>query len=213
MSSLYSVRADERLRAAQALSKRARRAAVKRVADWPVFSPGSINAWLVLVTTKPPSWKDPFVEWVERPLTLGEPHEGFFYPDPLGFWAEVRRWSVELLRHQHTTFGTPEAVAMTTLVHMGDFPPRLTRAIELCQPRTILFLDGPSWSSSDLEVEASPHYIHDPHRPNQVYEGFWGHDAEGRVIGKSPQHPAAHNLYRDIDMTHFLRSAPVPEPH
>lgn len=152
------------------------------------------------------------MEWVDRPLTVGEPHEGFFYPDPLGFWAEVRRWSVELLRHQHTTFGTPEALAMTTLLHLADEASRLGRAIELCQPRTILFLDEPSWSRSGLEVRGSPHYIHDPHRPKQVYEGFWGHGDGGRVVGKSPQHPATHNLYRATDMAAYLRSAPAPEP-
>lgn len=148
--------------------------------------------------------------WADRPLTLGEPNEGFFYPDPLGFWAEVRRWAVELLRHRHSSFGTPEALSVTTLLHLGDERARLERAVALSQPRTILFLDEPSWLLSGLDVRAEPHYITDPHRPKQVYEGFWGHDGDGRVIGKSPQHPATHNLYRGEDMLGFLRSAPVP---
>lgn len=209
---MFSPRADERLRAAQGLGRRARNALLKKTHDWPPFSPGAVNAWLLLVTTKPPTWPDPFVAWADAPLTIGTAHEGFFYPDPLGFWPEVRRWSVELLRLQHPNFGTPEALAMTMLLHLGDDRERLTRALALAEPRTILFLDEPSWSRSGLGVDASSHYIGDPHRPKQVYEGFWGHDPGGRVVGKSPQHPATHNLYGASDMTGFLRAAPVPVP-
>lgn len=151
------------------------------------------------------------MSWTEAPLAVGEPHEGFFYPDPLGFWAEVRRWSVELLRRQHPGFGTPEALAVTALLHMGDDRGRLERALDLMQPRCVLFLDEPSRERSGMQVQASPHHIIDPHRPRQVYEGFWGRDDQGRVVGKSPQHPAAHNLYRADDMTTFLRSLPPPD--
>src|SRR5205814_8705280 len=66
-------------------------------------SPGALNAWLLLVTTKPPSWKDRLLVFPESPLSLGAPHEGFFYPDPLGFWAEVRHWVVELFRDRKST--------------------------------------------------------------------------------------------------------------
>jgi hypothetical protein len=41
-----------------------------------------------------------------------------------------------------------------------------------------------------------------------VYEGFWGATADGTVVGKAPQHPAMHNLYRAEDMDRFLASAP-----
>lgn len=150
--------------------------------------------------------------WTERPLTVGEAHEGFFYPDPLGFWAEVRRWTLELLRARHPEFAIPEALAVTALLHLGDERERFDRAVELAAPRTILFLDEPSWSRSGLQVHMVPHHIVDPHRAGQVYEGFWGHDAEGRAVGKSPQHPATHKLYRAADMTAFLRSAPAPRP-
>ena len=81
--------------------------------DWPPYSPGSVNAWLLLVTTKPPSWQDDLVRWEEQPLTLGKAHEGFFYPDPLAFWAEVRKWTVELFvdADPSTWRDTPETVA------------------------------------------------------------------------------------------------------
>ena len=164
----------------------------------------------MLVTTKPPTWRDPLVRWEDLPPSLGQAHEGFFYPDPLGFWAEIRRWSLELFHLRHPAWGTPEVLSLTTLLHMGGEPDRLVRAMELSSPQTVLFLDDPSWQASGLEVRQVHHHIVDPHRPGQVYEGFWGHTPDGRVVGKSPQHPTTHNLYRAEDMLDFLRSAPEP---
>jgi hypothetical protein len=182
------------------------------VADWPPYSPGSINAWLLMVTTKPPSWRDSMMIWQEAPLSLGEAHEGFFYPDPLGFWAEVRKWVRALFRPVEPSWNVPEALAMSMLLHLGDDVDRFVRARAVCEPRLILFLDEPSWERSGLTVvRKEPHFITDPHRKNQVYEGFWGAEEHGAVIGKAPQHPATHNLYRDGDMAEFLQSAPRPE--
>ena len=207
---LFSPRADERLRAAAAVGRRARRALEEQAEGWPPNSPASINAWLLLVTTKPPTWRDPLVRWDDRPPTLGQAHEGFFYPDPLGFWSEVRRWSLELLHLRHPGWGLPEALSLTTLLHVGGEHERLVRAMKLSSPQTILFLDEPSWEASALQVRRVHHHIVDPHRPGQYYEGFWGRTGDGRVVGKSPQHPTTHNLYRAEDMLGFLRSAPDP---
>ncbi len=179
---------------------------------WPPNSPASINAWLLLVTTKPPTWRDNLVLWEDHPPSLGRANEGFYYPDPLGFWAEIRRWSLELFLPLNPTWGPPDALALTTLLHLGDDADRFTRAIDLSQPQMILFLDEPSWELSGLEVRQVAHHITDPHRPGQVYEGFWGHTPDGRVVGKAPQHPTTHNLYRDEDMVGFLGSAPAPNP-
>lgn len=170
-----------------------------------------MNSWLLLATTKPPTWRDPLVPWVELPATLGQPHEGFFYPDPLGFWAEVRRWSVEIFRTREPTWGQPEALSLTTVLHMADEAHRLVRLMELCRPRVVLFLDEASWDRSGLKVDQVHHYVDDPHRPGQVYEGFWGRGEDGIVVGKAPQHPVMHNLYRADDMAQFLRSAPPPQ--
>jgi hypothetical protein len=201
-----------RLEAARSQSRRAQRALAERVTDWPPFSPGALNAWLLLVTTKPPSWRDALVVWHEAPLTLGEAHEGFFYPDPLGFWSEVRRWTLELFHRDHPAWGPPDALAVTTLLHVGDEPDRFRQAVELSQPRTILFLDEPSWERAGLDgIRRELHSIVDPHRKGQVYEGFWGKGPDGVVVGKAPQHPATHNLYRADDMLAFLRSAPLPD--
>jgi hypothetical protein len=210
---LFSPRADERLAASRALKKRERATLVSRAPDWPANSPGSMNAWLLLVTTKPPVWRDPVLTWHDRPLTVGEANESFFYPDPLGFWSEIRRWAQILFRLRYPTWGLGEALALTSLVHVGEEPSRFRTAFDLCAPRVVLFLDEPSWAASGLEVEKPVnHYIKDPHRAGQVYEGFWGTLTDGVLVGKSPQHPTTHKLYKADDMAGFLRSAPIPPP-
>jgi len=151
------------------------------------------------------------MNWVERPLTLGDTNENFFYPDPLGFWTEIRRWAQELFRLRYPTWGLGEALALTTLLHVGDEPSRLANAMELFAPRVVLFLDEASWQAAGLKV-ASPvhHHIKDPHRAGQVYEGFWGRTDDGVVVGKAPQHPTTHNLYQAEEMLAFLEGAPLP---
>ena len=209
---MFSVDPAERLTAAASAKGRVRRSLEGNLDDWPEYSPASVNAWLLLVTTKPPTWRDPLVSWQEHPPVLGRAPEGFWYPDPLGFWAEVRRWVLEIFRLHDPAWSLHDALVLSTLLHMGDEPTRLHRALELAEPQTILFLDEASWDRSGLEVRPVAHYIADPHRRGQVYEGFWGHAPDGRVVGKAPQHPTTHNLYRAEDMLGFLRSAPRPHP-
>ena len=212
---LYSADPEDRLTAARAQGKRATKALTERVGDWPPNAPGSLNAWLLLVTTKEPVWRDPLVTWQDRPLSLGTPNQGFYYPDPMGFWAEVRRWAVELFRLRQPRWGATEALALTTLLPAGSQPDRVARAVDAFDPQLVLFLDEPSWAASRALLngaEQIPHYITDPHRPKQVYEGFWSVRADGVVVGKSPQHPATHNLYRADDIMGYLRSAPVSRP-
>ena len=163
----------------------------------------------MLVTTKPPTWRDALVLWPEDGPTLGEPHHGFFYPDPLGFWSEVRRWATVLTRLRRPEWTTSDALAVTTLLHVGDDPGRLTWARSLMRPHVVLFLDEPSWLASGLDVRMQRHHVPDPHRTQQVYEGFWATTPDGTVVGKAPQHPATHNLYRSEDMDRFLGAAPL----
>ena len=207
---LYSNDPAQRLSAARGLKGRARKKASARAGDWPEASPGSLNAWLLLVTSKPPTWRDPLHPWVERPLTLGEPHEGFLYPDPIGFWDEVRRWSVELFRAHLPEWGTSESLSLTTLVHVRSDPAQLGAAERLCQPRMVVFLDEPAWQSAAIDVATTPFSVPDPHRAGQSYEGWWGTTPAGTVVGKSPQHPTMHRLYRAEDLTGWLRAAPRP---
>lgn len=193
------------------MGRLARRSLHKRAGAWPPNSPGALNAWLLLVTTKPPTWRDPLLQWRELPPALGTPHEGFFYPDPLGFWAEVRRWVTAIVRQRERSWEAPEALSVSACVHVGDDARRLPTVVDIARPRVVLFLDEPSWALSGLEVSHRvAHHVPDPHRAGQTYEGFWGRLADETVVGKSPQHPSAHKLYRAEDMDAFLAAAPRP---
>jgi hypothetical protein len=207
---LHSSDPAERRDAARSLGRLARRAIQRQARAWPAYSPGTVNAWLLLVTTKPPTWRDPLVLWPEDSPTLGEPPLGFFYPDPLGFWTEVRRWATVLVRLRRPEWSTSDALAVTTLLHVGQDNERLVWARNLMRPQVLLFLDEPSWQGSGISVHKRPHHVPDPHRSTQVYEGFWSVADDGTVVGKSPQHPATHNLYRTEDMDRFLNGAGVP---
>jgi hypothetical protein len=207
---LYDPKPAARLAAARALSGRARRKANPDVPGWPPLSPGARNAWLLLVTTKAPSWRDQLLPWPEGPLTLGEPHPGFLYPDPMGFWGEVRRWSIELFRLREPRWSTAEALALTTLVHVGEDLGRLDLAATTCRPRMTVFLDEHAWDAAAPDVATTRLAIPDPHRPGQTYEGWWGTAADGTVVGKSPQHPTMHQLYDVADLREWLHEAPPP---
>jgi hypothetical protein len=201
-----------RLAAARRMGRRDLRRLGPPPASWPADSPGARNAWLLLVTTKPPSWRDPLIPWPAEPLTLGSPHPGFLYPDPVGFWAEVRRWSIELFRSLEPSWSTAESLALTTLVHTGGEPHHLPLALTTCRPRVTIFLDEPAWQSAALDVATERLAVPDPHRAGQVYEGWWGTTDDGGVVGKSPQHPTMHRLYRAEDLSRWLRKAPRPRP-
>ena len=197
-SELYADEPTTRLAAAARVHPRQHKALLKRAAGWPELSPGALNAWLLLVTTKPPAWRDPLATWSERPPTLGDAHPGFFYPDPLGFWAEIRRWAITLV-----ALDMADALAVTSLLH-GASP---DWAVGVMHPRVVLFLDETAWRAAEWDVDVHAHHIADPFRDGQVYEGWWGQRADGLVVGKAPQHPAAHKLYDAGDMSDFLRSS------
>ncbi len=200
-SELYAADPLVRFAAASRLPARQQRALLSQAGEWPPDSPGALNAWLLLVTTKPPTWRDSLLLWRELPPTLGAAHEGFFYPDPLGFWAEIRHWAT-------TVVGAPmsEALSVTTLLH-GQ---RLDWALRLMRPHVVLFLDEPAWQGAELTAIRATHRVPDPHRPGQVYEGWWGRtEDDALIVGKAPQHPATHRLYGRHDMDAFLRSVPV----
>jgi hypothetical protein len=143
---------------------------------------------------------------------LGEPHHGFFYPDPLGFWAEVRRWIAILVRSADPGLSATDGASVAALVHSGEDPSRVGWLIERCRPVVVLFLDEASRVAAGVEVGPDAHHIPDPHRPGTSYDGWWSAAPDGSVVGKSPQHPASHNFYRASDMDEFLRAAPL-SPH
>lgn len=207
---LFAAVPAARLAAARGLSARARRKLLDNVKGWPPDSPGAVNAWLLFVTTKPPTWRDKLLAWPAGPLTIGEPHDGFLYPDPIGFWTEVRRWSIELFRAQEPTWSTAECLALTALVHVGGNPEHLALAEATCRPRVTVFLDEPAWQAAELDVAPIKLAIPDPHRAGQLYEGWWGTTPEGTVVGKAPQHPTMRRVYRPEDLSRWLQRAPRP---
>ena len=179
---------------------------------WPTYSAGAANAWLLLVTSKPPSWSHVLLRWTDEQPVLGEPHLGFFYPDPLGFWNEVRRWTLQLVSNGCSGWGMPEALATSALIHTsGGDGPSFEAVERVTRPHVVIFLDESAWCRAGVVLDgpAEHHHIVDPYRRGQVYEGFWGRTATGTVVGKSPQHPATHRLYRAADIDAFLRSAPA----
>ncbi|MBA2283494.1 MAG: hypothetical protein M3527_00845 [Actinomycetota bacterium] len=204
---LYGPDQAARLEAAAELSPKVAARVAAGVDGWPPLSPGALNAWLLLVTTKPPHWRDRLLSFPEQPLTAGHPHEGFLYPDPLGFWAEVRRWTLVVARTRNPAWTITEALSTSALVHLGEGVGRLALARDTCRPAVLLFLDEPAWGASGLTPQRSTaHHVPDPHREGQVYQGFWGTLPDGTVVGKAPQHPTMRRLYRSEDMDRFLRS-------
>lgn len=121
----------------------------------------------------------------------------------------MRRWATVLLRLVEPSWAPPEALAVSALLHVGDRPERLAWAQATMAPRMVLFLDEPAAAASGVTSADAHHLpVPDPHRAGQSYEGWWARDGS-RVVGKSPQHPAAHKLYRAADLDAFLSAAPV----
>jgi hypothetical protein len=153
---LYALSPAERLDAARRLDPKAGRRLQAAVTDWPPLSPAAANAWLLLVTTKPPQWRDPLLEFPEAPLALGEPHPGFLYPDPIDFWVEVRRWTAVVAGTRQPPLAATDAVAVSGLLHLGDDLDRLTMAVATVRPQVVLFLDEPAWSAAALPGDNDP---------------------------------------------------------
>jgi hypothetical protein len=94
---------------------------------------------------------------------------------------------------------------------VGADPSALGTARALCRPAVLIFLDEPAWQASALDVvDVRPFAVPDPHRSGQAYEGWWGRAADGTVVGKSPQHPTMHRLYRAEDLEAWLQAIPRP---
>ena len=148
--------------------------------------------------------------WPAEGPTLGEPHAGLFYPDPLGFWSEVRRWAVLLMRCAVPGMSTSDALSLLAVVHSDEDPDRVRWVTERCRPAVTLFLDEAS-----RELAAVPPgetvSIPDPHRTDTTYDGWWAAGA-AHVFGKAPQHPASHRFYRGTDMDRFLSEVPLIGP-
>jgi D-alanyl-D-alanine dipeptidase len=133
-----------------------------------------------------------------------------FYPDRLGYWSEVRRWITVLVRSAWPDAHTQEVLSAAAVLH-GQEPAAALASIAVARPRVVVALDD---GAVDLLPATSPTAresvtIRDPHRPRQAYAGWWAVTEDGTVVGKAPQHPAAHNFYRHSDLDSFLAAAPL----
>lgn len=208
---MYASDAPTRLAAARALNRRARRRLLEPAGRaWADKSAGSANAWLVLVGTRAPDWQDPLFEWKDEAPTLGDPHPGLFYPDRLGFWTEVRRWITVLVQASWPTASREEALSVASVLH-GQEPGAALASIATARPRVILALDDQALGllPATRTVDRRGVTIRDPHRAQQSYAGWWATTDDGVVVGKAPQHPAAHKFYRRADLDAFLAAAPL----
>ena len=207
-ASLFDPDPALRVSGARSAGRLAIRSTMRRTAGWPPFSPGAANAWLLMVTAKPPTWRDPMMTWPDEGPALGRPHPGFFYPDPLGFWTEIRRWVAVLVRTAVPALSTSDALSVAAVIHAGEDADRVRWAVECCAPRIILFLDEASRETAGVTAGATIS-IPDPHREGTTYDGWWLRSADGIIWGKAPQHPASHRFYRAQDMDAYLHATPL----
>ena len=208
---LFASDPARRLEAARALRGRARKKVLARTPPWPPDSPGSCNAWLLFVTTKPPSWRDPA-------RTRGRSGRS---PSA----SRTRASSTPTRSGSGTRCGAGPSSCS------GSQQPDLEHRREPVahDPRARRLRPRPARGRSE-PVPAAHDRV--PRRAGLAVGGArGGHHAvlrarpppagrctraggarppTGAVVGKSPQHPTMHRLYRAEDLTAWLRAAPRP---
>ena len=202
-SALYAADPAARLAAACACTRAASaRSSMRAAADWPPDSPGALNAWLLLVTTKAPrgatrtsSGATPRPPSARRTRASSTPTRSASGPRSGTGRRRSSAWPIT------------EALSVTTLLH-GDGTWMGARA--RCA-RVVLFLDEPAWNAAGIsgETALTPHA--DPRSRSAPARSTRAGGARPvtAIVGKAPQHPAAHKLYRRSDIDGFLRSIPA----
>ena len=89
----YSAQPQERTRALRHATIELRNHLMAGLPDWPMFSPGTINAWLVFLGASPGN--SPGGPWNYDPLpSIGGTHPGVAeYVDANGFWNGIRQYA------------------------------------------------------------------------------------------------------------------------
>ncbi len=90
---LYSAIPQERVTALGKATGDDRDRLMSELPDWPIFSPGSLNAWLVFLGPSPGN--SPGGSWDYDPLpSVGDAHPGVAeYSDRRGFWKRIREYA------------------------------------------------------------------------------------------------------------------------
>ena len=92
-SGFYSTFPQERVNALSRATGEQRKILMTDLPDWPMMSPGSLNAWLVFLGPSPGN--SPGGDWNYDPLpSIGGPHPGVVeYVDGKGFWNGIRKYA------------------------------------------------------------------------------------------------------------------------
>ena len=89
----YSAVPQERVTALSRTTNEHRASLMSGLPEWPMISPGSLNAWLVFLGPSPGN--SPGGDWNYDPLpSIGGPHPGVAeYIDGKGFWNGIRKYA------------------------------------------------------------------------------------------------------------------------
>ena len=89
----YSAVPQERIDALSRTTSEQRSTLMSGLPEWPMISPGSLNAWLVFLGPSPGN--SPGGDWNYDPLpSIGGPHPGVAeYIDGKGFWNGIRKYA------------------------------------------------------------------------------------------------------------------------
>ena len=92
-SGFYSSVPQERVTALKRTTTEQRTTLMEDLPDWPMKSPGSLNAWLVFLGPSPGN--SPGGDWDYNPLpSIGGPHLGIVeYVDRKGFWKSIQEYA------------------------------------------------------------------------------------------------------------------------
>ncbi len=117
---------------------------------------------------------------------------------------------MEVLVGQAGGVGSDSSLGVAALANPGLSGQGIGEILKVCQPRVILYLDQESERSSPRKAtNPTPISIHNPYHLDQSYRGWWSSEPDGVILGKAPQHPAAHRLYSKDSLTTFLAALPV----
>ena len=96
-SGLYSAVPEERVHALNHTTSEQRTTLMTGVPEWPMMSPGSLNAWLVFIGASPGI--SPGGDWNYDPLpSIRGPHPGVSeYEDENDFWNRIREYARTIL--------------------------------------------------------------------------------------------------------------------
>lgn len=222
---LYSADPALRLAALKEATPELRRRLLREI-NWPMYSPGTINAWLVFIGPSPgASPSSTGWDYDPRPA-VGGPHGGVAdYVDRAGFWNGLRM----LIREIFPTFKAEDAYALTMLrnldvssaavaptgQHMQAAAEEVMNLLgHLARPRLVISLGGARkytdrvFRASDATIEADSGVLFTAsaghERPWFSMTGHWPEGDPFLYVSPAGIHPSITHVSRE-DAGKFLR--------